>query len=375
MEVTRGASKRQRTEAKHALEVLPGSAWSLVLKKLSPYDRVTFGLTCKTFLEAVTTANPEEKKKALPLRTDLTNKRLYEKMPCFSLDWFQWVFRSFERRKGESKKWRNGESSSYLYDSDLMHLAAFQGSKKAVKWLVSQGIPLDIKHKYCHGVGAARGAAAGGHVELLEWLRSEGCGFDEETCSAAAYGGRIDVLQWLRSQDPPCPWDMYTCCYAAEGGHLDVLQWLRSQDPPCDWDEETCAGAASGGHLDVLKWARSQDPPCPWDEVTCEGAARGGPLEILQWARSQDPPCPWGSRTCFVAAHGGHLHILQWARSQDPPCDWHELASLAAAAGGHLDVLQWLRSQNPPCPWNPEECKRYAANRHPKVLKWIQENS
>ena len=56
-----------------------------------------------------------------------------------------------------------------------------------------------------------------------------------------------------------------TCFAAADHGHLDVLKWLRENG--CPWDEETCAYAARGGHLEVLKWARENG--CPWDEDTC----------------------------------------------------------------------------------------------------------
>ncbi|QDZ23311.1 hypothetical protein HOP50_10g58490 [Chloropicon primus] len=252
-------SKRQRREGRDALDVLPAWAWLLVLKQLDDYDRIAFGLTCRTFLEAVTMmtpSNPELKKVAL--KTDLKK----------------------ERRKGAP----GDRYYDHLCDVDLIHLAAFQGSKKVMEWLVSQGIPLGIK-RWWSGA-AATGAAGGGHIELLEWLRSEGCGFDEETCSYAARGGHLEVLKWLRSQDPPCDWNEATCDGAAIYGHLDVLQWLRSQDPPCPWDDETCKEAARGGHLEVLKWARSQDPPCDWDKWTCTLAAKGGHLEVLQWARS-----------------------------------------------------------------------------------------
>ncbi|UPR03558.1 F-box domain-containing protein [Chloropicon primus] len=180
---------------------LPDEVWFVVAKHLDEYDRIAFGLTCKTFLETVTAASPKEKKKALTLRTNLAQKTLLKQMPRFSMGWFQWVFQSFERKKG--------------------------GSIKVMKWLRSQGIPLGTWN-WDYGVVAAAGAAAGGH---------------------------IDVLKWLQSQDPPCPWDEKTCSAAAEGGHLDVLQWARSQDPPCDWDERTCSNAAAGGHLDVLQWA------------------------------------------------------------------------------------------------------------------------
>ena len=48
---------------------------------------------------------------------------------------------------------------------------------------------------------------------------------------------------------------------AAAGGHLDTLQWAMSND--CSWDESTCESAAKGGHVDVLEWCRVNG--CPWD--------------------------------------------------------------------------------------------------------------
>jgi len=79
---------------------LPDEVWFVVAKHLDEYDRIAFGLTCKTFLETVTAASPKEKKKALTLRTNLAQKTLLKQMPRFSMGWFQWVFQSFERKKG-----------------------------------------------------------------------------------------------------------------------------------------------------------------------------------------------------------------------------------------------------------------------------------
>ena len=39
---------------------------------------------------------------------------------------------------------------------------------------------------------------------------------------------------------------------AAASGHLEVVQFLRSVD--CDWSEETPIASAKNGHLEVLKW-------------------------------------------------------------------------------------------------------------------------
>ena len=50
-----------------------------------------------------------------------------------------------------------------------------------------------------------------------------------------------------------------TCGEAAAGGHLEVLQWARGEG--CDWDSKTCAHAAAGGHLEVLQWARANGCP------------------------------------------------------------------------------------------------------------------
>ena len=81
------------------------------------------------------------------------------------------------------------------------------------------------------------------------------------------------------------------CLQAAIGGHLDVLQWARRNG--CPWDKRTCSRAAFGGHLPVLQWAREND--CPWDVSTCYFAARGGHREVLQWARANGFPEPYES--------------------------------------------------------------------------------
>ena len=48
-------------------------------------------------------------------------------------------------------------------------------------------------------------------------------------------------------------------CFAAHGGHLEVLQWARANG--CPWDETTCEAAVARGHLDVVQWAKENDCP------------------------------------------------------------------------------------------------------------------
>ncbi|WZN59355.1 ankyrin repeat protein [Chloropicon roscoffensis] len=237
-----------------------------------------------------------------------------------------------------------------IYDFVLCRSAAGGGDLATIKWLRSKGKHFD---QFCVADAAGRGhleaikemrrskargtdesararwgedaveqAAKGGHLEVVQWLRQNGCPWNSTTCYLAAKGGHLDVLKWLRDQDPPCPWNEETCTYAAEGGHLEVLKFLRAQNPPCPWDEETCRWAARNGHLDVLKWARSQDPPCPWDRETCDYAALRGNLDVLKFVRGQDPPCPWSRDECRRRASiYGRQHVIDWIDQQQDESD------------------------------------------------------
>ena len=72
----------------------------------------------------------------------------------------------------------------------------------------------------------------------------------------------MEVLKWLRKQG--CPWDEETCAFAADGGHLELLKWARNKG--CPWDMETCANAYDNGHSEVLEWAREHGCPCFSDD-------------------------------------------------------------------------------------------------------------
>jgi len=307
-----------------------------VAERLERYDRLAFASTCtscrdaiwevvnreweedeekqerKRFLAKFFPRDKEEKK----FVTNLGGAKLI-KAPCFSLGWFKWIRRSFERREKKVNRIYDREKGE-VYDTDLIMLAAFQGSFELLTFLRTFTSAWKHTAQKEFYEEASAGAAAGGHMEVLEWLKSE---YKRPITSAAIHR-------------------------AAEGGHLEIVKWLRAQDPPCPWDKWVCKEAARGGHLVVLQWMRAQDPPCPWDEETSNAAAERGDLEVLQWIRSQDPPCPWNSHggTCEVAAEGGHLAMLQWMRSQYPPCPWHkEWCRQAAAMKGRTNVVKWIQ--------------------------------
>ena len=69
-----------------------------------------------------------------------------------------------------------------------------------------------------------------------------------------------------------------------------MLQWLRANG--CEWNEDTCMAAAmgtahhghTGGHLEVLQWARANG--CACDRTDClEEAPEGSATR--EWIEAQ----------------------------------------------------------------------------------------
>jgi hypothetical protein len=101
--------------------------------------------------------------------------------------------------------------------------------------------------------------------------------------------GYLRICKWFYSIDPnACRnlWGSDICNQAAINGHLEMLQWARSND--FYWDRWTCINAAENGQLEVLKWIRFNG--CPWNSNVIGYASQNGHLEVLQWA--VDNGCP-----------------------------------------------------------------------------------
>ncbi len=57
-------------------------------------------------------------------------------------------------------------------------------------------------------------------MHLLQYARHEGCNFEASVTAAAAKHEHFDLLKWLASQK--CAWDDRTCTFLAASGHLEV---------------------------------------------------------------------------------------------------------------------------------------------------------
>ena len=88
----------------------------------------------------------------------------------------------------------------------------------------------------------------GGHLEVLQWARANGCPWDNRTCEAAAHGGHLEVLQWAIKNNCPYEFNLILCDFKCQ--HLDSLKWL--------FKNSTCEFS----HIDmncVLNWISCVD--------------------------------------------------------------------------------------------------------------------
>ena len=226
------AKRAKVDEAKDEEEVvcfrLPPELWQKIVdENLQQNDLLAFAMTCRLFRD---TTKVLGKKMVTylgggdhPNPSRLLKLRKSGKMTSHTLGWFQWVCDTFEILPGF--KWGIKRVKGAVYEGDLLNYAAFQGSVEILRWLMEE--------KGCE-LNKDSGLWAGlrGSVKVLGDLRGKGYEFDEKACAGAAQGGHLEALKFLRGLDPPCPWNVLTCFDAAEGGHLNILKWARSQPPP-----------------------------------------------------------------------------------------------------------------------------------------------
>ena len=267
---------------------LPTEVWTMIATKLKDKDVLAFALTSKQHREAQQQAGRKLVTKTWYQRKDGKHYWRY-----FTEDWCAWW----------SRRFIVSETREECMNRIIMIAVNF-GHSGVLKRYWSK-IPED-KIPRLMDAGTCAWAARGGKLETLQWLRSQGCAWDQSTCAQAALHGHLKCLQWARSEG--CPWSENTCTWAARGGQLECLQWARQNG--CPWNANVmCNTAAAHGHLAVLKWVREQG--CPWSATTTLNAAMNGHLKCFRWLIFHG--CPWNRSECRSA---GKPNIQQWIREQ-----------------------------------------------------------
>ena len=213
------------------------------------------------------------------------------------------------------------------------------GSVALAKWALAEGCPRDNGFQL-EPTTMAHVAARQGHRELVQWLvQEQGFAMDKRVMKNAAFGGNLELVQWLYGKGS-FTLDCEVVHEAAHSGNVELAQWLRGEGG--EWRAGFCFSAARSGRLEMLRWARENG--CDWNEMTCAGAAQGGHLEVLQWLRANG--CPWNRETTHSAVWCNQFEVLRWAHENG--CERDEHACANAFLGGHLEMLQWLRAHGYP---------------------------
>ena len=281
--------KRKRTEpidrsTEKALPRLPTEVWAEVAAKIHRDDVMAFASISKQLRKAQQQA---DRKLVTRLyvrdeKVTVSSALLGGEYVYFSRDWCAWWIKRFNTSETEGECMKSVKS--------VINVAAHHGYVDVLE----SDIPEEKKLLLVDARTCAC-AAVGGHLETLQWLRSQGCPWDERACAFAALDGHFEILKWLKSEG--CPW--YTgliCCDAARAGHFEMLKWLRSEG--CSWDEDVSSWAAGNGHLDMVKYLHENG--CPWDEVACLSSAEGGHLDVLKYLHENG--CPWDGRAWRASA-------------------------------------------------------------------------
>ena len=129
-----------------------------------------------------------------------------------------------------------------------------------------------------------------GSVALAKWALAEGCprrGGGFTMAHVAAELDRPELVKWLCGEEGGFRMDLKLMMHVGRRGNLELMKWLRAEG--CLWDKRTSKEAARKGQLETLRWALENG--CPGDSAVCHWAVLRGHVEMLRWAREFG--CPW----------------------------------------------------------------------------------
>lgn len=175
--------------------------------------------------------------------------------------------------------------------------AAENGHLRAIQWMVAHGVEKD-KYTIC-------AAANNGHLELVKWAISDG--FDRK-CSArnAAAGGHLETVQFILRPDE----DASDALHAAiEFGQFEVCKWLWSNGYRHDVSGSPAVDfAVSYGKLKILEWMMENGAiPTPMATLW---AAQNGSLDTLKYAVENGVTLH--PDACGHARRDGHQNVVEW---------------------------------------------------------------
>ena len=171
-------------------------------------------------------------------------------------------------------------------------------------------------------------AAKHGRLTMLKLARSKHFGWKSGTLRGAAEGGHLDIIEWaVKAGCKPSNEGLIMYMQAARKGHVEVIKWLREWVSTKNiWGQsypDLCGCAASRGQIAMLAFLRTpyQGKVYPWSAEACAAAAANGHLDTLKYLR--DNNCPWDKRVLIWAEQNKDKKMAKYAEDNNCPSDGH----------------------------------------------------
>ncbi len=241
----------------------------------------------------------------------------------------------------------------------VLGAALGRSSPATADFLVDEaGCRLPAEEDYSGRADVWIGAAGGGSVEAMRWLRERGVALPDESCRLmlrVAETGQLDAVRFLHEGcgvqlDQGIPG-------AARSGSIPLVTFMLGAGARKEKAAYHCA--ALGGHADMLRWL-AQEARVPFSDVTARDVINRWPryrdsssssssssssAELLGAVQGLlDAGCPLGRAPCSLldqASRRGDLPLVRYLHQQRGVGFGEE--TLAGAAGGGCEaVLEWL---------------------------------
>lgn len=165
----------------------------------------------------------------------------------------------------------------------IVNAASISGNVELIEWLEKNGYRRDTRCGYNAGMNK--------DYKMIEYLykTGKGGGVGDLTSAAtgAASGGHLDLLKWLR--DPQtlggvCKWGAITLRHAAGRGDLEMVRYMRTPSKNgeiCFWDCSAVTTAIKYDKVEMVKFLIENG--CPYDKEWVYAYFENKSKELRLW--------------------------------------------------------------------------------------------
>ncbi|GFH61973.1 hypothetical protein CTEN210_18449 [Chaetoceros tenuissimus] len=283
------------------------------------------------------------------------------------------------------------------FKEKVCHHAVANGRLDILDCAVSLGVSMRSLFLYGFGEKFSTKALKNGHLNVIEFLATEGVRFDTLSNERLLQNDNVSkYFHWMMTKDMIVVNKEKMAAYLARDGELEILK-EHYQDCITDEVFKECV---KGGHIVVMEWmlqisGYEIDPSIfpyavesgsiPMMEL-CLGRLQDGyhlpikfpfmipkgqwnTLDILKWLDAQR--CTFTVLMCDTLAGYGDVEALKWAREKG--YDWDQSTFKNAVSSGDIATLEYCLKNDCPCPDGPTVYES-VYERSPKEDRYLEDN-